>query len=110
MGPWGILGQEYGPIEKINVLRGLMDLHSVMYPQLQQLNLRRDANNLDVPVYLMMGQHELAARTDPAKEWFDLLQAPRKRWYSLPDSGHSVAFEQADELHRILLEDVRVGR
>ena len=110
LGPWGILGQEYGPIEKINVLRGLMDLHSVMYPQLQQLNLRRDANNLDVPVYLMMGQHELAARTDPAKEWFDLLQAPRKRWYSLPDSGHSVAFEQADELHRILLEDVRVGR
>ena len=53
---------------------------------------------------------EVAARTDPAKEWFDLLQAPRKRWYSLPDSGHSVAFEQADELHRILLEDVRVGR
>ena len=38
LGPWGILGQEYGPIEKINVLRGLMDLHSVMYPQLQQLN------------------------------------------------------------------------
>ena len=47
------------------------------------------------------------ARVEPAKEWFDLLEAPEKRWYSLPDAGHSVAFEQADELHRILLEDVR---
>ena len=64
-------------------------------------------NSIWVPVYLLVGEHELTARVEPAKEWFDLLEAPEKRWYSLPDAGHSVAFEQADELHRILLEDVR---
>ena len=84
-----------------------MDMFAVMYPQLQDLDLRRDAPRLEVPVYLLVGEHELAARVEPAKEWFDLLEAPEKRWYSLPDAGHSVAFEQADELHRILLEDVR---
>lgn len=110
LGPWGVLGQEYAWLEKINVLRGLLDMNSVMYPQLQALDLRRSARTLEVPVYLLVGEHELAARSDLAREWFDLLDAPDKGWYQLPDSGHSVAFEQADELHRILLNDVQGAR
>ena len=106
LGPWGILGQEYAPMDKLNVLRGLLDMFGILYPQLQGVDLRRDAPTLAVPVYLLSGAHELAARVDPAKEWFDQLEAPAKRWYTLPNSGHSVAFEHADELHRILLEDV----
>lgn len=109
VGPMGVLGQEYGVVEKLNVLRGLIDMFAVLYPQLQNVDLRRDARRLDVPVYLMEGSHELAARTDPAREWFELLQAPRKQRYVLPDSGHSVAFEHAEELHRILREEI-LGR
>lgn len=108
IGPFGILGAEYGPIEKVNVLRGLLDMFSVMYPQLQEVDLRRDAARLEVPVHVLAGEHELAARTRPAREWFDALRAPVKRWYAFEDSGHSVAFEQADALRRILLEQVRV--
>lgn len=106
VGPYGILGAEYGPLERVNVARGLLDMFSVMYPQLQQIDLRADAARLEVPVYILAGEHELAARTKPAEEWFAVLDAPVKRWYALPDAGHSVAFEQADELHRILVEDV----
>ncbi len=106
VGPYGILGAEYGPLERVNVVRGLLDMFSVMYPQLQEVDLRADAARLEVPVYILAGQHELAARTRPAQEWFDALEAPDKRWYTLADAGHSVAFEQADELHRILVEDI----
>ena len=83
-------------------------MFSVMYPQLQEVDLRRDAARLEVPVHVLAGEHELAARTRPAREWFDALRAPVKRWYAFEDSGHSVAFEQADALRRILLEQVRV--
>lgn len=110
IGPMGLLGQEYGGLEKVNVLRGLLDMFSVLYPQLQGVDLRRDAARLEVPVILLEGSHELAARTEPAREWFETLQAPRKQLHTLPDSGHSVAFEQADELHRILLAELAVGR
>lgn len=109
VGPMGLLGQEYGAVEKLNVLRGLVDMFAVLYPQLQDVDLRHDARRLEVPVYLMEGEHELAARTGPAKEWFGLLEAPRKQRYVLPDSGHSVAFEHAEELRRILLEEI-LGR
>lgn len=106
VGPLGILGVEYDPIEKLNVIRGLLDLFSVMYPQLQAIDLRQSATDLDVPVYILCGDHELDARTDPAREWFAGLAAPSKRWYQLPDAGHSVAFEQAEELGRILRTDL----
>lgn len=102
VGPMGVLGQEYGGLEKVSVLRGLLDMFSVLYPQLQGVDLRRDAASLEVPVIVLEGSHELTARTGPAREWFEALAAPRKRLYTLPDSGHSVAFEQADELRRIL--------
>ena len=45
--------------------------------------------------------------TDTFDEWFDALDAPSKRWYDIANAGHSVAFEHADELLRILLEDVQ---
>lgn len=106
VGPLGILGVEYDPIEKLNVIRGLLDMFSVMYPQLQAIDLRQSAAVVDVPVYILCGDHELEARTVPAREWFAGLSAPTKRWYQLPDAGHSVAFEQAEELARILREDV----
>ncbi|MCA0253828.1 MAG: alpha/beta hydrolase [Actinobacteria bacterium] len=106
IGPMGILGQEYGAVEKVNVLRGLLDMFSVLYPQLQGVDLRRDAPRLEVPVIVLEGSNELAARVEPAREWFDALDAPRKELHALPDSGHSVAFEQADELRRILLAEL----
>ena len=58
-GPWGVLGSEYTLVEKVNVLRSLIDYFSVMYPQIQDVDLRRDATRLDVPVYLVQGPHEL---------------------------------------------------
>ncbi|PFG16498.1 pimeloyl-ACP methyl ester carboxylesterase [Propionicimonas paludicola] len=106
VGPLGVLGVEYAPIEKLNVVRGLLDMFSVMYPQLQSIDLRQSATELEVPVFILCGDHELEARTGPAREWFATLTAPTKRWYQLPDAGHSVAFEQAEELGRILREDV----
>lgn len=103
VGPLGILGQEYGALDKVNVLRGLMDMFSVMYPQLRDIDLRETVPALEVPVVVMAGGHELAARTGPAREWFDRLTAPSKRWVDYDDAGHAVAFEHADDLHRILL-------
>lgn len=104
LGPYGVFGREYSLIEKVNVMRGLLDVFSQLYPQLQDVDLRRDAATLEVRVIVLAGEHELTARTEPAREWFESLAAPSKQWIDLPDAGHSVAFEQADELHRLLLE------
>ncbi len=106
MDEFGLKGSEYNLVEKVNVLRGLMDMFAVMYPQLQAIDLRRDAAKLAVPVYVLDGQAELAARRDLALEWFDLLDAPQKRLFSFEHAAHAVAFEEYEAFHRILVETI----
>lgn len=106
VGFWGILGSEYTLIDKTNVIRGLLDMAAVMYPQLQVVDFRRDAATLEVPVYIFAGEHELRGRRELATEWFALLDAPVKQLYTFENAGHVPAFEYADDLHRILIEEI----
>jgi pimeloyl-ACP methyl ester carboxylesterase len=106
LGPYGIFGSEYTFVEKANVLRGLIDMFTLMYPQLQGIDFRRDVLQLAVPVYMLDGAAELPARRDLALEWYEQLNAPIKRLYTLENAGHSVAFEHFETLHRILTETV----
>jgi pimeloyl-ACP methyl ester carboxylesterase len=104
--PFGALGSEYAFIEKTNVLRGLIDTFSVMYPQLYTLDFRESATRLEVPVYLLDGAAALDGRRSLALEWFDALEAPLKERFTFDGAAHSVAFEQADEVLRLLNETV----
>lgn len=106
IGPMGLLGSEYTLVDKVNVLTGLLDTFAVMYPQLQDIDFRQDVPSLDVPVYLMQGRYEMTSRDGIAREWFALLQAPRKELFTIEDAGHSAAYEGYAEFHRIMVEVV----
>ena len=98
----GLMAPEYGLVDKVDAVRGLMDVFSVLYPQWQGIDFRRTAEHLAVPVYLFTGDHELAARRDLALEWFRGLDAPVKRLYSFANAGHATAFEHVQAFERIL--------
>lgn len=103
LGPMGVLAPEYGFMDKVNVLRGLFDSFAVFYPRVQgEVDLRVDAPSLEVPVYVIEGEHEHPARYDLAVEWLDALDAPSKQLFTLDSAGHPVAFERFDETQRIL--------
>jgi pimeloyl-ACP methyl ester carboxylesterase len=106
LGPFGVFGSEYALIEKANVLRGLIDMFSVMYPQLQAIDFRRDVTRLDVPVYILDGAAELPARRDLALEWYAMLDAPGKQLYTFENAGHAVAFEQFEALRDEILPEM----
>jgi pimeloyl-ACP methyl ester carboxylesterase len=104
--PFGVLGSEYSFIEKASVLRGLIDTYYLLYPQLYDLDLREAVQALDVPVYVLDGAAELRGRRALALEWFDGLEAPTKQLITYENAAHSVAFEQADEVQRLLNETI----
>lgn len=106
VGLFGIMATEYSLIEKANVLRGLFDVFAVMYPQLQDIDFREDITKLDVPVYILDADHELAARRDLAVEWYDGLEAPKKGIFPIENAGHAAAFEGFREFTRIMNEVV----
>jgi len=104
--PFGVLGSEYNVIEKTNVVRGLIDTFAVIYPQLYGLDFRESATSLQVPVYFLDGTSELTGRREIALEWFDKLRAPTKQLISLENAAHSVAFEQSDQVQRLLNDTI----
>ena len=104
--PFGVLGTEYSFIEKVNVLRGLIDTFAVLYPQLYDIDFRERAPRIEVPIYILDGAAELEGRRTLALEWFDQIEAPSKQLITFEGAAHSVAFEQADEVQRLLNDTI----
>lgn len=106
LGPWNILGSEYNFVEKVNVFRGFLDVASILYPQLQDIDFRRDAPRLETPIYIFDGESELEARRALALEWYEMLEAPIKRIYTYENAGHAPAFEQFEAFQQIMTNTV----
>jgi len=106
--PTNLFVPENSLMDKVNGLRAFLDTFSVLYPQIQGVDLRRDAARLEVPVYLVLGAHEARGRAVPAQEWFGLLEAPNKELVIFERSGHRPSFEEpaafAALMQRVLSE------
>lgn len=85
---------EYDAMETVGAIRGLVDTYALLYPQLQRTDFRTQVPRLEVPVYVLMGEHEARGRVEPAREWFEALDAPVKEWIEFPGSSHRASFEQ----------------
>jgi pimeloyl-ACP methyl ester carboxylesterase len=99
---------EYNWIERLNSFRGFFDTSFALYPQLQDIDFRRDVTSLDVPVYMVLGEHEARGRAVLANEWFDTLDAPHKERIVFDGAGHRAHFDQparfAEVMTRLLDE------
>ncbi len=82
-------GQEYGLYDKLNYLRGALDTLDAVYPQLWDVDLRQQAVELQVPVYILKGRHDVNAPTTLTEEYFQLLSAPHKELIWFEHSGHN---------------------
>ncbi|SHJ61408.1 Pimeloyl-ACP methyl ester carboxylesterase [Tessaracoccus bendigoensis DSM 12906] len=90
-----IFADEYSVLQRLHNLPAFLDTFAVLYPQLQDLDLRDSVTSLEVPVLLVQGRHETPGRSGPARDWFDALDAPEgKTWVELETSGHRPIFEQ----------------
>lgn len=106
LGPFNLFGSEYSFVEKFNLFRGLMDMFTVMYPQIQSVDLRQSVQQLAVPLYVLDGAAELPARRELLLEWFEQVTAPSKELFTFENAAHSVAFEQFEALSKIMVGTV----
>lgn len=100
--PANLLVDEYDLVQKVRALPATADTFAVLYPQVQGIDFRTQAAQLQVPVYIVSGEFEARGRIGLAREWFDVLVAPHKRWIELPASGHRPHFEQPDAFAAVM--------
>jgi len=99
-----IFVKEYSLMEQLHTIPAFLDVATLMYPQLKDIDLRTQATRLKVPVYLVQGRHEAPGRARPAEQWFRLLAAPSKHLSVLDTSGHRAMFEQPAQFDRVMTQ------
>lgn len=97
---------EYTLMDRINAFRGFLDTNATLYPQLQGIDFREDLPNLEVPYYMVLGEHEARGRDVLAREWFEQLEAPFKELIEFGGAGHRAHFDRpglfAEVMARVL--------
>lgn len=97
---------EYGWLDRLYYLLGLMNTFNRVYPQLQDTDFRLDATEFDLPVYIVLGRHDMNNPSQIPEEYYNLIEAPMKRLIFFEDSGHGMIWEEADLFHDLMVDTV----
>ncbi|MGB7981144.1 MAG: alpha/beta fold hydrolase [Candidatus Nanopelagicales bacterium] len=104
--PGNLFVSEYTLTEQIRSAAALIDTYALMYPQLQDVNFRADVPSLDVPVFIVEGEHEAPGRAVLATQWFDALTAPSKQLVTFENSGHTPHLDEPGRFSAYLAQVV----
>lgn len=101
----GLLGaSEYAWRERLDVFRGVFLGMDVLWPQIRSIDLFTQAPELEVPVYLLEGRHDMEAPSSLAERYHEVLVAPRKALIWFERSAHFVNTEEAEAFNRFFIE------
>jgi pimeloyl-ACP methyl ester carboxylesterase len=97
---------EYGLYDKVNWFRGVLETLDVVYPQLWEVDFRRQAAHLEVPVYFLLGRHDVNAPPVLVEEYYKVLSAPHKELIWFEHSGHNPWVSEAARFVEVMANTV----
>ena len=97
---------EYSLVDKINWFRGLYRTRSLVSPKLKDLDLLNQAQDLDVPVYFLVGRNDYKQNIGLAEEYFNYIQAPQKELIWFEKSGNNLCFTEADKFNSTMINKI----
>jgi pimeloyl-ACP methyl ester carboxylesterase len=69
-------------------------------------DLSKQVPELDIPIYFFHGIYDYTVSYDLAKDYFNMIKAPVKGFYTFEKSAHSPMFEEPELFREILEKDV----
>lgn len=97
--------KEYSLADIVKYAQGATYLTDVMWPDVVGQHLSA-IKSLDVPVVITQGRHDYNTPSAIAKEWFDALSAPAKKWVWFENSAHSPDVEEPEKWSAVLKEEL----
>lgn len=101
-----IMSPEYGLIDKIHYITGVLETIDAFYPKLWSEDLRVSAPRLEMPAFFLIGRHDINASIPLFMDYFGKLEAPRKEVAWFERSGHN---PWSSERERFVEELVRLA-
>lgn len=100
-----LASSEYGLYDKLNWFRGMLESLDIVYPQLWDVDFREQATRLEVPVYFLIGRHDVNAPPVLTEEYYELLNAPHKELIWL-EGGHGLGGDNLGQFVDVMLNKV----
>lgn len=97
---------EYGLYDKVSWFRGVLQTLDVVYPQLWEVDFRQQATKLEVPVYFLIGRHDINAPTVFVEQYYAVLEAPHKQIVWFESSGHTPWVSESARFVQVMVETV----
>jgi pimeloyl-ACP methyl ester carboxylesterase len=101
---------EYGLYDKVSWFRGVLETLDVVYPQLWEVDFRKQATRLNVPVYFLIGRHDINAPTVFVEQYYAILEAPHKEIVWFEHSGHTPWVSESGRFVEVMVNTVLAGR
>ncbi len=96
--------KEYSLTDKIKYMKGMNFSLKYLWDPVMESDLFKEIPSQNIPVYIMQGTSDYQTAFKVAKEYFDSLQAPVKRFFTFENSAHSPIFEEPEKFENILKE------
>src|SRR5450759_4806967 len=96
--------REYSLTDKINYLKGMKFSKDNLWGVIMKTNLFKAIPSQQIPVYILQGTSDYYTSYLVAKEYFDSLKAPMKKFFTFENSAHSPIFEEPEKFEMILKE------
>ena len=99
----GLLANEYNLVDVLNVKKGSsFSSRNMAYDS--DRNLIASATEFDVPVALVMGVHDMTTPVSLAREYYEAITAPDKRFILVKEASHFPHFEQPGQFLSLMLD------
>lgn len=101
------LAPEYSDEDVRNAFKGQERVAEALLPKILATDLST-IQQLNVPLLLLLGRHDMNVSSDVAAEWFSRLRAPAKALVWFERSGHHITSEEPGKLLTTLVTQARI--
>jgi pimeloyl-ACP methyl ester carboxylesterase len=99
-----LMAPEYSLLDIMNVKRGSSFASAHMSYDGFSRNLIADERDFEIPIAVIMGAHDMTTPLSLAREYYEAIEAPDKRWINLERAAHFPHFERPESFTDALRE------
>lgn len=105
-----LMSKEYTLFDCFRYFKGMYFSLNHLQAEMRKMDLKKQIDRVDVPIYFIMGRHDLIAPFKPTKSFFDEIDAPEKQWIWFENSAHTPSLEEPEKFMKIIIKEVSRDR
>lgn len=102
-----LIFREYRLEDKLAYIHGETYSMGLLEEPLLDDDLTTTAVELQIPIFILQGRHDLQTVFETTRDYFEEIRAPRKEFIIFEDAAHLVPFEEPEKFLRVMVDRVR---